>query len=256
MKIAIACPSYGRPDRLETPNVLPDIRVFVDSTETQKYQERNPNAKLEICPDGIQGNICRVRNYILDSLLPMYDAVLIVDDDFQGLFIWEGKKSNKIEGKEFYCFVEKYSLVAKELKVGMWGVNVNTDAQCYRERTPFSFLSYVGSPFGVFLHGCSLRYDERFSLKEDYDMTLQQIKMYRKILRVNKAYYSVRQVEQRGGCSTYRSVQNEKNQLKLLQKKWGSEIVKTSDRSHIAKTRKHDKVIQINPILHVPISGV
>ncbi len=51
-----------------------------------------------------------------------------------------------------------------------------------------------------------------------------------------------------GGCADYRTIQKEKEQFDLLQKKWGSKIVK---RDNGSKTN-----YDINPIIKVPINGV
>ena len=117
-------------------------------------------------------------------------------------------------------------------------------------------VSYIGSPFSVFLKGNECIYDERLPLKEDYDMTLQQLNKYRYVLRVNKFFYQVRQSEQEGGCAVYRNYDEEEKQLRMLQRKWGIDIVKEDKnlRSHNIKREK--KRIDYNPIIKVPISGV
>ena len=94
-------------------------------------------------------------------------------------------------------------------------------------------------------------------LKEDYDMTLQHLNRYRKVLRANKFWYDVKQVEQSGGCAVYRDVEREREQFVMLQRKWGEDIVRedslNSSRSHQTKKKR---TLDINPILHEPIKGV
>ena len=51
-----------------------------------------------------------------------------------------------------------------------------------------------------------------------------------------------------GGCATYRNLQREKEQFKLLQDKWGNKIIK--------KDKNSKKNYDINPILKSPILGV
>ncbi len=255
MKIMLAAPSFKRPDMLETPAYIPEITVVVCQGQEEEYRKRNPDVTFSICPDAVQGNISRVRNWILDTFLDQYDCVVTVDDDLQGLYIFEEKEPLLLKGEMLWAWLEKYTRMAKELGVKLWGVNVNTDQQCYREMCPFSFVAYIGSPFQGIMKGCPLRYDERLSLKEDYDMSLQQLNRYRKTLRVNKAYYATRQIEQTGGVAEYRNLAEEKRQMALLKKKWGSKIVRTSDRTHITKTRTKDPGYHLNPILSIPIKG-
>lgn len=254
MKISVCCPSYRRP-KVETLDYLPFVKVYVDNKEAEEYRKQNPNANIVECPDGIQGNLCRVRNYIIEQELKDNDVVLIIDDDLKGIYYHEKLETVKVETEEFLQFIEKYSIMAKDIGAYFWGVNINPDPQCYREYTPFSTVSYIGGPFQCFLKGNNCLYDERLPLKEDYDMTLQQLNKNRVVLRVNKFFYDCKQSKQAGGCAVYRNLEREKQQLELLQKKWGSKIVKmdNNDRSHSSKKVKK---LDYNPVIKSPIKGV
>lgn len=258
MKISVCCPSYKRP-KVKTLEYLRFCRVYVDPAEYPDYSAANPAADIVSCAPGIQGNLCRVRNYIIDQEFAAgSDVVVIIDDDMFGMFYFEGKKKRHLlPESEFLHFIEKYSLLAREFGAYFWGVNVNCDPQCYREYSPFSTLSYIGGPFQAFLRGGTCRYDERLPLKEDYDMTLQQLNRYRVVLRVNKFFYRVKQSEQPGGCATYRNLQKELSQLELLQKKWGKRIVRmdTLDRNHKRK-KERGATFDYNPLIRVPIKGI
>ena len=118
-------------------------------------------------------------------------------------------------------------------------------------------MSYIGGPFQIFLKGNECFYDERLPLKEDYDMTIQQINRYRIALRINKFFYRVQQAEQSGGCAVYRNLEKERQQLELLRKKWGHKIIKmdSQDRSHKGK-KKHGVAFDFNPVIRVPIRGL
>jgi hypothetical protein len=67
-------------------------------------------------------------------------------------------------------------------------------------------------------------------------------------LRVNYACYDVKQAEQEGGCATYRNIQKEIMQFNLLQKKWGSRIIR--------QDKKSKRSFDFNPILKLPHKGV
>lgn len=256
-KIVVCIPSYRRA-KVKTLEYLPNARVYVDEGEYSEYVKANhEGADIVSCPSGVQGNLCRIRNYILDEEFKNgADVVCIVDDDMSGMYYWEGLKAHKVE--DFEAFLYKYSVMAQDMGVYLWGVNVNQDAQVYREYSPFSFLSYIGGPFQVFINnGGGLRYDERLPLKEDYDMTLQHLNKFRRVLRVNKFFYRVKQSQQAGGCATYRSIKREVEQLELLEGKWGSKIVKRdgNDRSHNLTSSKENHV-DYNPVIKVPILGI
>jgi len=259
MKIVVCCPSYKRP-KVETLAYLPFVRVYVDESEYDEYVKQNKGADIVRCPDWVQGNLCRVRNYILDSEFSNgADVVCIIDDDMKGMFRWERGKSVPVKAEDFQSFLYKYSVLAMDLGAYFWGVNLKKDKQYYLEYAPFSTVNYIGGAFQCFINDGGLRYDERLPLKEDYDMTIQQCDKFRKALRVNSYYYVVRQSEQAGGCATYRNYRAEEEQFKLLQRKWGKEIVKsdTSERCHKEGAKKKvRKRIDYNPVIHIPIKGV
>ena len=257
MDIRVCCPSYKRP-KVETLDYLPFCKIYVDASEYDEYCRLNPHATIIKCCNGIQGNVSRVRNYIHDKEFSSgADVVVIIDDDMKGIYYWENKKQHKIKTEYFLEFIEKYSNLAMDFGAKLWGVNCNKDPQNYRLNQPFSTLSFVGCPFHAFLKGNECRYDERLPLKEDYDMTLQQLNKYRIALRINKFFYDVKQSKQIGGCATVRNLEYEKQQLELLQKKWGKNIVRydTADRNH-RTTKKRTITFDYNPLLYPPIKGV
>lgn len=253
MNISVCAPSYKRPTYVETKEYLNFIRVYVAYEEYEEYKKYQIDLDIVQCDKGIQGNISRVRNYIIQKELAENDAVCIIDDDMKGVYYWEKGISHRVEPEDFMMFLQKYTLMALDLGVYLWGINVNKDPMVYSMVSPFSTVAYIGSPLMVFLKGNNCWFDENFSLKEDYDMTIQQLNKNRKVLRINKYYYDVKQSEQIGGCSSYRNYVEEEKQVRLLQKKWGKKIVQidTLNRSHKTK-----KFLDYNPVIQVPIRGL
>ena len=247
---------------MKTLSYLPFCRVWVDCGEYDEYKRNYPEADIISCPEGVQGNLCRIRNYILDEEFKRgMDVVLIIDDDFTCLRRFDyvasenwGYEPHIITADEFLTVIEKYSIIASDMGAKFWGVNCNCDPMAYRHNTPFSTRSVVLGPFGCFLKGNRCRYDENLPLKEDYDMTIQQLNMERVVLRVNAYHYLCKQSEQKGGCATYRNRQREEEQLEALRRKWGGQIVKI-DTSNKGQTTK-EKRLDYNPIIRIPIKGV
>ena len=258
MNISICCPSYKRPI-VKTLRYIPNCKIYIDQKDEQSYSELNPNANIIICDDGIQGNVARVRNYILDKEFQNgADVVCIVDDDLQGIFRFDVDKQtnfgyvrNQIE--DIYNFVYKYSIICEEFGFKLWGVNCKSDALSYRHYSPFSMSSIILGPFCCHLKN-EIRYDEKLPLKEDYDLAIQHLNKYRGILRLNFAHYICEQSTNIGGCASMRNMIREKEQFDLLQKKWGNDIVK-EDKSNKGGTKKK-KRFDYNPIIKVPIKGI
>ena len=262
MKISVNAPSYKRPSDVKTLDYLPYTRIWVDCAEYEEYKRNNPNAEIISCPKGVQGNLCRVRNYILKMEFERgMDVVLIIDDDVSAMERFDydpitghGYIRRKITADEVLIMLEKYSIIAQDIGAKFWGVNCNADHMAYRHNTPFSTTSYIGGPFQCFLKGNRCWYDESLPLKEDYDMTLQQLNLERVVLRVNAYHYNCKQSEQAGGCAAYRNREREEQQLMALQRKWGSGIVKI-DQSNKGKSSKIHR-FDYNPIIKIPIKGV
>jgi len=247
MDIKFYVPSYKRPNDVLTQNIYPFVNVVVMESEREAY-EKGGVKNLITCPDEVQGNLCRVMNWILDNYLDKSDGLVILDDDGSGIGRWENQVWEKFEAEELVEFCEEMAIVCKEWGFGFWGLNCITDKGAYREHTPFGTLQYIGGPFRGWLRGNDLRYDERLSLKDDYDMTLQQARKYGGCLRVNFASYRNLQSEQEGGCSAYRNMKEEKRQFDLLEDKWGSDVVRLD--------RSSKKKFDYNPIIKVPFRGV
>jgi len=245
MTVKFYAPSYKRPEKSITQKIYPFVKLVVKESEAQEYI--NNGNDIVIVPNEAQGNLCRIRNYILDHLYEDADCVIILDDDCKGIYRWENQKKVKFEPDELLEFAEQMSILCNDFTFKFWGLNCVQDKGAYREHTPFGTLQYIGGPFQAHLKN-NIRYDIELPLKEDYDITLQHIKKYGGCLRVNFANYDVKQAEQAGGCAEIRNTKKEKQQFDLLQKKWGSKIIQKDNSSK----RKFD----FNPILKCPIKGV
>jgi hypothetical protein len=76
----------------------------------------------------------------------------------------------------------------------------------------------------LFIKPSKPRFDERLSLKEDYDFTLQHIQMYGKCIRYQKFLYTFQHYKNVGGAVDYRTENKEIENINYLMAKWGSKI--------------------------------
>ena len=242
MKVKIFAPSYKRPEKSITQIKYPEVKLVVRESEADEYIANGND--IVICPDSAQGNLCRVRNWILDNLYDDADCIVILDDDCKSVGGWSRQTKYKFNEQELLEFCESSSVLCKDLNYTFWGVNCVTDKGAYMEHTPLGFLQYIGGPFQAHLKESSIRYDEDLPLKEDYDITLQHIQNYGGCLRFNFAHYDVKQAEQEGGCATMRNLQKEKQQFFALQKKWGKDI--------ITRDKGSKRSFDFNPIMRIP----
>lgn len=245
MKVNFFAPSYKRPQKSITQTNYPFVKLVVCENDAENYMKNGND--IIIVPNDAQGNLCRIRNYILSHLNDA-DCCVIVDDDCSGIFLWQRQKKIKLNNEDLLEFCENQAVICKDWGYMFWGLNCIADKGAYREHTPYSTTTYIGGPFQAHLRGSELRYDEKLPLKEDYDMTLQHLHTYGGCMRVNYAHYVVKQAEQTGGCAQYRNLKKEQEQLQDLQKKWGSKIIRIDNTSK----RSYD----FNPVLKSPIKGV
>ena len=247
MDYKIYCPTYKRAEICKTHKYLKNITYVVRESEKEDY--KNVHENLWIVPDSAQGNLSRIRNYILDNAPE--ENIILLDDDIKHFGRYNCNKSVKLNEKEVYNMIQEGIQLAEDLDVVYWGLNCLSDKGAYREYTPFGFTSYIGGPFQAHRNN-TLRYDEVIFLKEDYDMSLQVLNKHRKNLRLNMYHYVCEQATLKGGCADYRNVKREKEQNDLLQKKWGNKIVRF-DKSNKSNKKKN---FDINPIIKVPINGI
>ena len=91
MKIQFYAPSYKRTEKSITQKMYPFVKLIVRESEADEYiANRND---ITIVPDEAQGNLCRIRNYILDNLFEDADCLILLDDDCKGIYRWENQKN-------------------------------------------------------------------------------------------------------------------------------------------------------------------
>lgn len=245
MRAAARCP---------TAICYPAVQMVVGESEATAY--RRSGHQVCPCPDAINGNIARVRNWILDQ---NQDAggIVMLDDDVRYIARWVQRTERRLTAAELEEFIERGFIMAEDAGAYLWGINMVNDKGAYREYTPLSFVAPVLGPFSA--HRPSpVRYDERFSLKEDFDFSLQHLARYRRVLRFNAYFYLARHNQQVGGCAAYRTVARERAQFEALRAKWGADIVRVDTGGDKAMVRgPHTRRgYDLNPRLHIPIRGV
>lgn len=219
-EIHVAIPSYKRPNKVRALGAFPHATVYVPDSQFAAYSEALPvTTELVAIPDTADGNIARKRNWILDHAPSEW--VLMVDDDLLGIGVWEGlaDQPRRLGVDEAMAFVSQGFRMATEAGVHLWGINLVRDRRTYCTIRPFGLLAPILGTFAG--HALpTLRYDEGFFTKEDYDFWLQHIEKYRRTLRFNK-YVQEKRDEETGGLSGWRTMEREKQMADRLITKWG-----------------------------------
>ena len=259
MKIKYVSPSYKRENDCAILDYLSKVVLYVSKEDYPKYIKKHQDKKQNIkkVPDGVQGNgkgTCL--NWILDNVWDdETDAMIILDDDISCLMAHEINQRDKVVSEEdFYYICEKFSLLAKEWGCGLWSVNLNSDPMTYDCFNPFRLHAYLDGAFtGLVENPKDIRYDTKLTVKEDVDFCLQHMEKYHKALRVDKYYLKCKSFDNKGGCYDLRTEESEKEQFKMMQKKWGSQII----RPNKPTARKKSKIRSFGGAIKIklPLKG-
>lgn len=229
---------------VSTDRVFPECVIAVHESQIDAYREACPSpangGRYHVLPDLENGNIAKARNLILDAFP---GNVVMLDDDHEVFARFTHGVAEPLSLEGIADMIFRGYTMAADLGTPLWGVNVQADPKFYREYTPLTFLSPVLGPFSA--HASNpLRYDEDLWLKEDFDMSLQVLRKYHRVLRFGMYHYRVDHYDLPGGVVSRRSWDEEIRQLRRLQEKWGNEVV------------RFDITKSVNPVLKVPLRGV
>ena len=249
-KLHIAIRSYKRAGNVKTLDLFKNGYIWIPESQLDDYLVYYDRKQIITIPDEEDGNCPKKNNAILNRCKE--DWVLILDDDITDICYYEKSVLNKVSPDEIEEIIIHYFKLAEELGVRFWGFNQNSDPLSYKVYNPICFLSPILGPFGGHLK-TELRYDTETGTKEDYDFWLQNIKKYKKTLRINKyCYKHYHGSGLDGGLLGIRSMDYETKSYERLRKKWGSDVVKGFGGSGGGK--KKTNILNTN--VKIPIAGV
>ena len=191
-ELTIVIPSYKRWNNLVGYDYFKTALYVIPQSQYEKYIEGRDAKRFIAIPDECDGNIVKKRNWILDNI-PR--PLVMIDDDVDCLTMCEGgeyfkrngraKQMIKLKPDEALSVMIQAANLAYQWDCPLFGFNLNTDGRNYQQYKPFSLTQPILGPCcGHLQH--NLHYDEKMDLKEDYDISIQALNEYRKILRMNK----------------------------------------------------------------------
>lgn len=260
MNIKYASPSCNRAKGLKTLNYLSRIKMYISAKDYPAYCEHNPDHidQFVVVPDGVQHRgkgICM--NWMLDNLWDdQTDGIIVLDDDVTCMMKrHKTSKDEPVPEDEFYELCENWILLAKEWGVGLLSIGVTSDPKGYDEFAPFRQHAYMDGAFTGWVRNDGIRYSEDLSVKEDVDFALKQWQKYHRCLRIEKFYLRKDAFgDNTGGANDLRSSEVEKEQFKIMQQKWGADVIRPNRVSakNASKIRGLGGAIRLN----LPLKGV
>lgn len=236
----VAVPSKSRAGKTTTDRVLPNATFFVPKSESHQYKEAGIKNIVEV-PSKIQG-ITKTRNWILKNVED--PRVVFIDDDVRycGYTKLHDDHSQKIEIKEEEFWLEQFESlfdVCEQVNFKIWGVKSESATRSVYPYKPFNFKTYVtASCMGIINDGEYL-FDERFEVKEDYEICLRHILDKGGILGCRFIHWDNSHWYDEGGCNDYRTIHMEREAIKLLVEKYPSMV-------RSAKRKANEFTIKLN----------
>lgn len=234
----VAIPSKGRAGKVKTHKLFPDHIIFCPVAEQKAYEDHH---RIVVgVPNEIRG-ITPTRNFIIrwmDHARPHGQWVewhIQIDDDAKYFYMHQNQGIVKIQDVgRISHLVENMFVMTEEWGAKAFGLSLAADKKFYREYSPFSTQSIIGSNvIGIIKN--PIRFDEEMIVKEDYDYSLQQLAKYRRAIRFNKFGVMVEHLFNAGGCVGYRTNDVELKAAERLLQKWGPSVIKRVPNKNFVK---------------------
>jgi hypothetical protein len=236
----IAVPSKGRAGLTTTNKILPNMSTFF--IPESEYHQYNGIVKNIVCvPKEVMG-ITATRNWILKNTDETW--VVFLDDDAKnvGYNKLEDRKTKKIEVREEGFWIEeflKFFDLTEQLGYKIWGTRTESSPRGTYPYKPFLTRSYVtASCMGIVNDGEYL-FNPEFKVKEDYEICLRHIRDKGGILAVRYLHWENEHWTTDGGCKDYRTIEMERDAIKMLIKLYPSMISS-------AKRKANEFTIKLN----------
>lgn len=225
----VIIPSYKRSHDLKGKDYFFMAKYCVPESQKDEYIKEVGKDRVIILPDNEDGDIVKKRNWILKNIAR---PLIMIDDDVSEIGYYENRKG-KVDGNHSRKTMDKNLLIdffehnfnlANDFNCKMWGLAQNQDNRICKEFLPFNLTNIILGPFQAHLEH-DLFFDKRVGTKDDYDMSLQQLRKYKKVLRLNKFHYLCEHGDNKGGIVSYRSKEKEIEYCKAIMIKWGKKII-------------------------------
>jgi hypothetical protein len=250
----VIIPSYKRSHDLKGKDYFFMAKYCVPESQEKEYIEAVGKDRVITLPDSEDGDIVKKRNWILNNIeFPL----IMIDDDVSEIGYFESR-TGKVDGNHSRKTMNKNLLIdffehnfnlANEFNCKMWGLAQNQDNRICKEFLPFNLTNIILGPFQGHLEH-NLIFDNRVGTKDDYDMSLQQLRKFKKVLRLNKFHYLCEHGDNKGGIVSYRSKEKEIEYCKQIMLKWGKKIIQYK----IPPTKMTD-LLNAKKV-NIPIKGV
>lgn len=222
-----AVPSKGRAGRTTTQKILRNCVFYVPENEAESYRQCLPDCKIVPVPLDVKG-ITKTRNFILDSTTEK--RVVMVDDDLkiQG---WTKlgeyrAKQLRLSGEQWEAISARLFDITEDIGWKIWGVATQAALRSIYPYKPILTRSYVTASFMGIVNDGTYTFDERYRVKEDYEICLRHIKDYGGVVAARFCFWENKHWTDEGGCKDYRTGKIELEAIEMLKAQYPKMIRK------------------------------
>jgi hypothetical protein len=199
-------------------DLIGDASWYVGAGESGDYSEAASVVE--------SGGLCPSRNAALRDAWRHGAPCLQVSDDLRKVEkpVWSGSRGKYVG--EIIAFSEavRCLLAMGDLhRARLCGVAPTPNPFYFNPSRAVTTRAFIVGDLCL-LFPCDLWWDERLRLKEDYDMTLQHVRRYRRVARCNGILATFLHRQNAGGAVSYRTAELERRTIAYLKAKWPDRI--------------------------------
>ena len=234
VKIEIVIPSMGRADHVITKNCVKNAILCVPESEREEYEKYNSEMSIITHPDNLKG-LALKRQFIYEHFPNSFQ----IDDDIKSIervYAEKGERTS-LTAEEAYEVIQFTGNMAKLAGCYLFGFNHNPQPISFNEHKPIQLTGVLNGCIGL-LEGSKLYFDKRAVVTEDYFICALNAYYHRKCwIDERFAIVGKDTFKNNGGCSNYRTIEQEKEDTLFLRQTFG-EVIRLKEDTALAK-RKH-----------------
>jgi len=164
-----------------------------------------------------KGGLCAGRNVALEEAFQEGLACVQLSDDLRKLELAAGPKT--VRPASFGEVVRMMREACGATGARLAGIAPVANAFYFNPSRPYNTAAFILGDF-IYVRPTGLRFDTQLRLKEDYDYTLQHLRMYHAVARCNAVLGHFRHRTNAGGACAVRTTELEQASIAHLKAKW------------------------------------
>ena len=236
--------------------LIPGALIVVPESQQKQYADRlaadlpkianltafagDMKPRILTHPDSVKGLTPKL-NWCFDEIHDD-EAIVFIDDDITSLqrcFVEKGEEATIRDPALIFEIIRSTYILARDVGGYYFGWEASNGAlRYYTGLKPIMLTGYINGCAMGFRTGHGLRFDERITAKNDFDIAAANA--YRHRIAVKNCRYTFCQKETfvgKGGQAAFRNSETERRDVALLHRKWGRDVFPTGGHSG---TRKRD----------------